>query len=107
MHQQVENWYNNFITGVEYIEFTEQMQTEDADGWVQVEDSQEYILSVADNSKMVMSVQILLNGTYYITPFCDVVFAGNELELHAIAPFAGRVALHTLISNTNSTEVQQ
>ena len=107
MHEQVGNWYNNFLTGVEYVEFTEQMQTEDTDGWVQAENSQEYVLFVADSSKMIMSVQILVNGTYYITPFCDVVFAGNELELHAIAPFAGRVALHALISNTNSMEVQQ
>lgn len=108
--QQVEDWYNNFLTGCEYVEFTDEMKTTsmDAEGgtqdtgfWEYDEQNQEYFATLNTGNYAILSVQILnAEGNYVITMFVDIVIQnGITAIIKAIAPFNGRLQLHTLVEN--------
>lgn len=104
--QQVEDWYNNFLIGCEYVEFTDDLQTADIDGWNKTADVEdEYTRTLNWAGQSVLSVQVLdeIANKYYITNFVDVILQENQIILKAIAPFAGRLQLHALIEQTEET----
>ena len=113
--QQVEDWYNNFLTGCTYIEFTDEMKTTstDAEGgtqetgfWEYDEQNQEYFATLNTGNYAILSVQILNDeGNYVITMFVDIVIQnGITTIIKAIAPFNGRLQLHTLVERTEITD---
>ena len=112
--QQVEDWYNNFLTGCKYVEFTDEMKTTstDAEGgaqetgfWEYDEQNQEYFATLNTGNYAILSVQILnAEGNYVITMFVDIVIQnGITTIIKAIAPFNGRLQLHTLVERTEIT----
>lgn len=113
--QQVEDWYNNFLTGCEYIEFTDEMKTTstDAEGgtqetgfWEYDEQNQEYFATLKTDNYAILSAQILnAEGNYVITMFVDIVIQnGITTIIKAIAPFNGRLQLHTLAERTEISD---
>lgn len=109
--QQVEDWYNKFLTGCEYIEFTDEMKTTstDAEGktqetgfWEYDEQNQEYFATLKTGNYAILSAQILnAEGNYVITMFVDIIIQnGITTIIKAIAPFNGRLQLHTLVERT-------
>lgn len=113
--QQVEDWYNNFLTGCKYVEFTDEMKTTstDAEGgtqetgfWEYDEQNQEYFATLNTGNYAILSVQILnAEGNYVITMFVDIVIQnGITTIIKAIAPFSGRLQLHTLVERTEISD---
>ena len=109
--QQVEDWYNKFLTGCKYIEFTDEMKTTstDAEGgtqetgfWEYDEQNQEYFATLNTGNYAILSAQILnAEGNYVITMFVDIITQnGITTIIKAIAPFNGRLQLHTLVERT-------
>ena len=109
--QQVEDWYNKFLTGCEYIEFTDEMKTTstDVEGgtqetgfWEYDEQNQEYFATLKTGNYAILSAQILnAEGNYVITMFVDIIIQnGITTIIKAIAPFNGRLQLHTLVERT-------
>lgn len=114
--QQVEDWYNNFLTGCKYVEFTDEMKitSTDAEGgtqetgfWEYDEQNQEYFATLNTGNYAILSVQILnAEGNYVITMFVDIVVIQNDITtiIKAIAPFNGRLQLHTLVERTEISD---
>ena len=113
--QQVEDWYNNFLTGCTYIEFTDEMKTTstDAEGgtqetgfWEYDEQNQEYFATLNTGNYAILSAQILnAEGNYVITMFVDIIIQnGITTIIKAIAPFNGRLQLHTLVERTEISD---
>lgn len=108
--QQVEEWYNNFLTGCIYTEFTDELKqiTEGDDGsmtqtgfWEYNSEEELYFAQIGIGDYAVLSVQILNeNNQYVITMFVDLIMQEGTATLKAIAPFNGRLQMHTLIENT-------
>ena len=107
--QQVEDWYNNFLTGCTYIEFTDEIiheeETETGET-VQVGDweldslTDLYRAALASGGHALLSIQMLNeNSQYIITAFVDAVVSDSMVYLYSIAPFAGRLQMHTLVEN--------
>ena len=113
--QQVEDWYNNFLTGCKYVEFTDEMKTTSTDAevgtqetgfWEYDEQNQEYFATLNTGNYAILSVQILnAEGNYVITMFVDIVIQnGITTIIKAIAPFNGRLQLHTLVERTEISD---
>lgn len=113
--QQVEDWYNNFLTGCKYVEFTDEMKitSTDAEGgtqetgfWEYDEQNQEYFATLNTGNYAILSVQILnAEGNYVITMFVDIVIQNDITTIiKAIAPFNGRLQLHTLVERTEISD---
>lgn len=108
--QQVEDWYNNFKTGCTYIEFTDEIIHEevvDTGETVQVGDWELdsltglYRAALASGGHALLSIQMLNeNNQYVITAFVDAIVSDNMVYLYSIAPFAGRLQMHTLVERT-------
>ena len=107
--QQVEDWYNNFKTGCTYIEFTDEIiheeETETGET-VQVGDweldslTDLYRAALASGGHSLLSIQMLNeNSQYVITAFVDAIVTDSMVYLYSIAPFAGRLQMHTLVEN--------
>lgn len=107
--QQVEDWYNNFKTGCSYVEFTDEIiHEEEAETGetVQVGDweldslSGLYRAALASGGHALLSIQMLNeNSQYVITAFVDAIVSDSMVYLYSIAPFAGRLQMHTLVEN--------
>lgn len=113
--QQVEDWYNKFLTGCEYIEFTDEMKTTSMDAergtqetgfWEYDEQNQEYFATLKTGNYAILSAQILnAEGNYVITMFVDIIIQnGITTIIKAIAPFNGRLQLHTLVERTEISD---
>jgi len=108
--QQVEDWYNNFKTGCTYVEFTNEIIHEEVvetGETVQVGDWESdsltglYRAALASGGHALLSIQMLNeNNQYVITAFVDAIVSQDMIYLYSIAPFAGRLQMHTLIENT-------
>lgn len=114
--QQVENWYNNFITGCVYLTFTDEIvheepvegdesTTETVGDWALNEDTGYYENTIETSGKALLSVQLLdESGQYVITSFVDVQISGTFVTLISLAPFAGRIQIHSLVESPEITE---
>ena len=112
--QQVEEWFNGFKTGCTYIEFTEELvhQEESEDGqlvevgyWTLNEETGLYEANLANGTAALLSIQMLNeNNEYLITPFVDAVIGEATTILKSIAPFVGRLQIHTLLESIPETE---
>lgn len=114
--QQVENWYNNFITGCIYLTFTDEIvheepvegdesTTETVGDWTLNEDTGYYENTIETSGKSLLSVQFLdETGQYVITPFVDIKLSDTVVTLISIAPFAGRIQIHSLVESPEITE---
>lgn len=114
--QQVENWYNNFITGCIYLTFTDEIvheelvegdesTTETVGDWNLNEDTGYYENTIETSGKSLLSVQFLdETGQYVITSFVDVRISGTFVTLISLAPFAGRIQIHSLVESPEITE---
>lgn len=114
--QQVENWYNNFITGCIYLTFTDEIvheepvegdesTTETVGDWTLNEDTGYYENTIETSGKSLLSVQLLdESGQYVITSFVDVQISGTFVALISLAPFAGRIQIHSLVESPEITE---
>ena len=108
--QQVEDWYNNFKTGCTYVEFTNEIIHEEVvetGETVQVGDWESdsltglYRAAFASGGHALLSIQMLNeNSQYVITAFVDAIVSDSMVYLYSIAPFAGRLQMHTLVENT-------
>lgn len=107
--QQVENWYNNFKTGCVYVEFTNEIiHEEEADtgetvqvgNWELDLATDLYRAVLASGGHALLSIQMLNeNDQYVITAFVDAIVTDSMVYLYSIAPFAGRLQMHTLVEN--------
>lgn len=106
--QQVEDWYNKFLTGCEYVEFTDEIIHEEVDAGktVQVGNweldlaTNLYRATLASGGHALLSIQMLNeNSQYVITAFVDAIVSDSMVYLYSIAPFAGRLQMHTLVEN--------
>lgn len=106
--EQVENWYIDFLTGYEYITFTNEMlsEVEGDDGsvqqtgyWEHDEENEEYFATLNIGDFAVLSAQILNeNNEYVITMFVDIVITDTGTAIiRAVKPFNGRLQLYTLV----------
>lgn len=115
--KQVEDWFNNFITGCSYITFTaeiiheeiiegdEEGRTELVGNWQLNESTGYYEAIIGTSGHALLSVQFLdENGQYVITPFVDIKLGDIVVTLISIAPFAGRIQIHALVENPEITE---
>ena len=114
--KQVEDWYNNFLTGCAYITFTEEIEheipiegdestTETVGDWTLNEDTGYYENTIETSGKSLLSVQLLdETGQYVITSFVDVQISGTFVTLISLAPFAGRIQIHSLVESPEITE---
>lgn len=104
-YEAVQNYYENFITGCEYREFTSDLQTTNeegttSEGWVKTPDVEdEYTLTLGWGGEAILNIQIYdaENQQYYITNFADIILSSAEITIKAISPFAGRIMYHALI----------
>ena len=104
-YEAVQNYYQNFITGCEYKEFTSDLQTTNeegttSEGWVKTPDIEdEYTLTLGWGGEAILNIQIYdaENQQYYITNFADIILSSTEITIKAISPFAGRIMYHALI----------
>lgn len=95
--QQDENWYNNFLTGCTYIEFTDEISE---DLWVA--DGDTYTIEIHTSGKAILNIQMKdeANNQYISVPFVDMEFntmTGKSVTLRAIYPFAGRLCIYDLV----------
>lgn len=98
-YEAAQNYYQNFITGCEYKEFTSDLQTT-SEGWVKTSDIEdEYTLTLGWGGEAILNIQIYdaENQQYYITNFADIILSSTEIIIKAISPFAGRIMYHALI----------
>lgn len=105
-YEQIQNYYQNFVVGCSYIEFSDTLQSGDVEGWVKTEGVEdEYIITLDWGGNAILNVQIYDETTqqYYITNFADVVLSGNYIIIKAIYPFVGRVMYHTLVEQPEVT----
>ena len=114
--QQVENWYNNFITGCIYLTFTDEIvheepvegdesTTETVGDWNLNEDTGYYENTIETSGKSLLSVQFLdETGQYVITPFVDIKLGNTMVTLISLFPFAGRIQIHSLVESPEITE---
>lgn len=105
-YEQIQNYYQNFVVGCSYTEFSDTLQSGDVEGWVKtdgVED--EYTITLDWGGNAILNVQIYDETTqqYYITNFADVVLSGNYIIIKAIYPFVGRVMYHALVEQPEVT----
>lgn len=104
-YEAVQNYYQNFITGCEYKEFTSDLQTTNeegttSEGWAKTPDIEdEYTLTLGWGGEAILNIQIYdaENQQYYITNFADIILSSTEIIIKAISPFAGRIMYHALI----------
>lgn len=114
--QQVEDWFNRFLTGCSYITFTEEIiheeiiegneegRTELVGNWQLNESTGYYEAIIGTSGHALLSVQFLDdNGQYLITPFVDIKVEDLSITLISEVPFAGRIQIHTLVENTEIT----
>lgn len=113
--KQVENWYNNFITGCIYLTFTDEIvheepvegdesTTETVGDWTLNDDTGYYENTIETSGKSLLSVQLLdESGQYVITSFVDVQISGTFVTLISLAPFAGRIQIHSLVESPEIT----
>lgn len=113
---QVEDWCNNFITGCIYLTFTNELVHEEpvegdestietVGGWTLNEDTGYYENTIETSGKSLLSVQLLdESGQYVITFFVDVQISGTFVTLISLAPFAGRIQIHSLVESPEITE---
>ena len=114
--KQVEDWYNNFITGCIYLTFTDEIvheepvggdesTTETVGDWTLNEGTGYYENMIKTSGKSLLSVQLLNeSGQYVITSFVDVQISGTFVTLISLAPFAGRIQIHSLVESPEITE---
>lgn len=113
--QQVEDWYNNFLTGCKYVEFTDEMKTTSTDEeggtqetgfWEYDEQNQEYFATLNTGNYAILSAQMLnAEGNYVITMFVDIVIQNDVTAIiKAIAPFNGRLQLYALVERTEISD---
>lgn len=114
--QQVENWYNNFVTGCIYLEFTgeivheepvegDETNTETVGDWILNEDTGYYENIIETSGKSLLSVQFLDDtGQYVITPFVDIKLSDTTVTVISLTPFAGRIQIHALVESPEITE---
>lgn len=114
--KQVEEWYNNFLTGCAYITFTEEIEheipiegaetnTETVGDWVLNEGTGYYENEIQTSGKALLNVQFLDNdGQYVITPFVDTKVQEAMVTLISLVPFAGRIQIHALVESPEITE---
>lgn len=113
---QVEDLYNNFITGCIYLTFTDEIvheepvggdesTTETVGDWTLNEGTGYYENTIKTSGKSLLSVQLLNeSGQYVITSFVDVQISGTFVTLISLAPFAGRIQIHSLVESPEITE---
>lgn len=105
-YEQIQNYYQNFVVGCSYIEFSDTLQSGDVEGWVKTEGVEdEYTITLDWGGNAILNVQIYDETTqqYYITNFADVVLSGNYIVIKAIYPFVGRVMYHALVEQPEVT----
>lgn len=105
-YEQIQNYYQNFVVGCSYIEFSDALQSGDVEGWIKTEDTEdEYTITLDWGGNAILNVQIYDETTqqYYITNFADVVLSGNYIIIKAIYPFVGRVMYHALVEQPEVT----
>lgn len=95
--QQVKDWYNNFLTGCTYIEFTDEISE---DLWVA--DGDTYTIEIYTSGKAILNIQMKdeANNQYIRVPFVDMEFntmTDKSVTLRAIYPFAGRLCIYDLV----------
>ena len=95
--QPVEDWYNNFLTGCTYIEFTDEISE---DLWVA--DGDTYTIEIYTSGKAILNIQMKdeANNQYIRVPFVDMEFntmTDKSVTLRAIYPFAGRLCIYDLV----------
>lgn len=95
--QQDEDWYNNFLTGCTYIEFTDEIS---GDLWVA--DGDTYTIEIYTSGKAILNIQMKdeANNQYIRVPFVDMEFntmTDKSVTLRAIYPFAGRLCIYDLV----------
>lgn len=106
--QRVEDWYNSFLQGYQYVSFTNELKTTDVveDGstqesgyWEYDAENEEYHTTINTNNFAVLSAQMLNeNNQYVITMFVDIIVNDNGTAIiKAIAPFSGRLQLYSLV----------
>lgn len=111
--EQVETWYKDFLTGYEYITFTNEMlgETEGDDGaiiqtgyWEYDQENEEYTATLNIGDFAVLSAQILNeNSEYVITMFVDIIITDTGTAiLKAIQPFNGRLQMYSLVERTQT-----
>lgn len=99
-YEQIQDYYQNFITGAQYTTFTDDLESEDVEGWVKTSNIEdEYTLTLGWDGSAILNIQIYdeINQQYYITNFADVILQEGVIVIKAISPFAGRIMHHTLI----------
>lgn len=110
-YEQIQNYYNHFITGAIYIEFDETLADNEnsIEGWQKVSDD-EYTRTLAWQGNAILNVQIYdtTSNVYYITNFADVILnliteTVGQIIIKAIAPFKGRIMCHTFVDNSTGT----
>ena len=107
--QQIEDWYNNFKTGCTYVEFTDEIiheeevdtgETVQVGNWELDLATDLYRAALASGGHALLSIQMLNeNSQYIITAFVDAIVTDSMVYLYSIAPFAGRLQMHTLVEN--------
>lgn len=111
--EQVETWYKDFLTGYEYITFTNEMldETEGDDGaiiqtgyWEYDQENEEYMATLNIGDFAVLSAQMLNeNNEYVITMFVDIIITDTGTAiLKAIQPFNGRLQMYSLVERTQT-----
>lgn len=106
--QQIEEWYNNFLQGYQYANFTNELKntniaedgsTQESGYWEYDTENEEYYAIINTNNFAVLSVQILNeNNQYVITMFVDIIVNDNGTAIiKAIVPFSGRLQLYSLV----------
>lgn len=112
--QQIEEWYNNFLQGYQYANFTNELKntniaedgsTQESGYWEYDAENEEYYAIINTNNFAVLSAQILNeNNQYIITMFVDIIVNDNgTVIIKAIAPFSGRLQLYSLVEKVEET----
>lgn len=106
--QQVEEWYNGFLTGCMYITFTDEMlqEVEDGEGhltrvgyWELDDTTGLYTASFESGGCSLLNIQMLKDNQYIITPFVDAIVTESMVHLMSFVPFSGRLQMHTLVES--------
>ena len=112
--QQVEEWYNGFLTGCRYITFTDEILQEVDDGeghltqvgyWELDDITGLYTASFASGGHSLLSIQMLKDNQYIITPFVDAIVTESMVYLTSFVPFSGRIQMHMLVENVEGEDV--
>lgn len=105
--QQVEDWYNNFKLGYIYTNFTDELLHDEVEneetvqvGYWELDEESGFYKAVISTQLALLNVQMLNESNQYvITAFVDVIVSENAVTIFAIAPFVGRLQLHSLVEN--------